>query len=338
MWLLLAAAALLSIICCFNGYVVYRKQQSRFRSQRPLDLQHTVKQWSESTHGQLLLLSLVLAICVYAAFDVSMQKQPVVLLSFLVITLCSMTGFLSYRYLAYARTPGNDLVSATTQRARILAKSYSLKWYDEWQLHASYLTDTLVILVGLASFLQAIRSFSASTQLIITGCVAMPLCSLSGFLAYVYVHRKQQPVPQSELIKQDKQKTTAGLGVLVAFTVGYIGLKSSIGIPLLVACFALPVCCIAGFAMFRYQLYQHSAHSNPPPWQQQPQEQQQQHVAQNSFSDPHDFYNAGPTDVEHQPQQSQQLQQPQDTTAVEQGKQQEPTFADHAASTEVMLT
>lgn len=189
-----------------------------------------------------------------------------------------MAGFISYRYLAYTRTRGTDMISATTHKARTLAKSYSTRGYDEWQLHASYLTDTLVLLVGLASFQQAIHSFSASTQLIITGCLAMPLCSLSGFLAYVYFHRKQQPAPQSELIKQNKQKAAAGVGVLVAFTIGYIGLKSSIGIPLLIACFALPVCCIAGFAMFQYQLYQHIAINTPQPAQTLP-------ASDNTFSD-----------------------------------------------------
>ena len=281
MWLLLTAAGLLSVICCFNGYIVYRQQQTRFHSQRPLDLQHTVKQWSESSTGQALLLALVLAICVYAAFDEHMRNHPVVLLSFLVITTCSMGGFVSYRYLAYTRTHGTDIVSATTHKARILAKSYSIKWFDEWQLHASYLTDSLVILVGLASFQQAISSFSASTQLIITGCVAMPLCSLSGFLAYVYVHRKQQPVPQSDRNKQNKQQAAAGFAILVAFTIGYIGLKSSIGIPLLIACFALPICCVAGFAMFQYQLYTLAAQSTIS----QPRQPHQQLVNADDFDD-----------------------------------------------------
>lgn len=259
MWLLLTTAGSLSVICCLNGYLVYRQQHTKFHSQRPLDLHRTVKQWTESTTGQLLLLSLMLAIWLYAAFDSHAQAHPAILLPFLVITSCSMGGIVAYRYLAYVRTHSQDIASAK-QKARTLAKSYSLQWYDQWQQHMSSVTNILVVLVGLASFQQAMHTLCVSTQLIITTCLALPLCSLGGFLAYMKV-QQQQPLKHSELIKQNKQKASAGLGILAAFSIGYYGLKSGSSIPVLIACFALPLCCLAGFAMFQYQSYSKAASS-----------------------------------------------------------------------------
>ena len=45
-----------------------------------------------------------------------------------------------------------------------------------------------------------------------------------------------------------------------------------VGMPVMVACFALPICCLAGFWMYQYQLYLHPAQSTPfsPKQTQQP--------------------------------------------------------------------
>ena len=113
MWLLLPAAGLLSIICCLNGFLVYRKlcdkagdtrqQQARSLKRQSSDLALTVKQWTESSAGQLVVASTVVAVCIYIASDTRMRARPEVLFPFLVISLCSIGGFVTYRYLAFVK-------------------------------------------------------------------------------------------------------------------------------------------------------------------------------------------------------------------------------------------
>lgn len=282
MWLLLPAAGLLAVICCLNGYLVYRKlcdkavnaekQQSRSLKRQQSDLVLTVKQWTESSAGQLIVAATVVAVCIYICLDPRMRAHPEVLLPFLVTTVCSIGGFVTYRYLAYIKMrqipethqpqSQNKLQSdsAADFSSRSKSSSGTLKWYDNWQKQSSRITTLLVFSVGLASFQQSIKAFSAGAQLMITSCLAIPLCSLAGFMMYLS-RKPHQQTSSAEELQQNKQKLAAGLGMLLAFTAGFFGLKSSVGIPvILVACFLLPICCLAGFWMYRYQLY-----LNPPP-------------------------------------------------------------------------
>lgn len=294
MWLLLPAAGLLAVICCLNGYLVYRKlcdkeaaagqQQSRSLKRQTSDLALTVKvsvqQWTESSAGQLIVASTVVAVCMYIGLDTRMRAHPEVLLPFLVISMCSLGGFVTYRYLAWAKmcqgpeTPqlqpqiklqGDSAADFSSNNSR------SIKWYDDWQKQSSRITPVLVFSVGLASFQQSIKASSAGTQLIITSCLAIPLCSLAGFMMYLS-SRPHQETSSVEELQQNKQKLAAGLGMLLAFTAGFMGLKASMGVPvILIACFLLPLCCLAGFWMYQYQLYLNPPQSTPTfPQQYQP--------------------------------------------------------------------
>ena len=109
MWLLMPAAGLLAVICCLNGYIVYRRicdntanadQQYHHRSlkRQSSDLVHSVKEWTESSTGQVLVAGVVIVVCLYIALDSRMRAHPEVLLPFLVISLCSIGGFLTYRF------------------------------------------------------------------------------------------------------------------------------------------------------------------------------------------------------------------------------------------------
>lgn len=280
MWVLLPAAGLLAVICCFNGYLVYRKlcdneesinQQSRSLKRQSSDLVLTIKQWTESSAGQLMAAATVIAVCVYLCFDVRMRAHPEVLLPFLVVSVCSIGGFVTYRYLAYAKLqqgpesigPEPPIKLQGDSAADLSHKSRSSKWYDDWQKQSSRTTTLLVVSVGLASFQQAIKPFSAGTQLMITSCLAIPLCSLAGFLMYLS-NRPHKESSSAEELQHYKQKLAAGLGMLLAFTAGFLGLRSSMGMPvLLVACFVLPLCCLAGFGVYQYQLYLHPTQSMP---------------------------------------------------------------------------
>ena len=285
MWLLLPAAGLLAVVCCLNGYLVYRKlcdkeaaagqQQSRSLKRQTSDLALTVKvsvqQWTESSTGQLMVASTVLAVCLYICLDTRMRAHPEVLLPFLVIYVCSLGGFVTYRYLAWAKMrQGPETPQLQPQiklqgdsAADFSSSSRGIKWYDDWQKQSSRITPVLVFSVGLASFQQSIKAFSAGTQLIITSCLAIPLCSLAGFMMYLS-SRPHQETSSAEELQQNKQKLAAGLGMLLAFTAGFMGLKSSMGVPvILVACFLLPVCCLAGFWMYQYQLYLNPPQSTP---------------------------------------------------------------------------
>lgn len=290
MWLLLPAAGLLAVICCLNGYLVYRKlcdneaaidqQQSRSLKRQSSDLVLTVKQWTESSAGQLMAAATVVAVCIYICFDVRMQAHPEILLPFLVISVCSIGGFITYRYLVYAKLhQGPESIELEPQvklqgdsAADLSNKSISSKWHDDWQKQSSRITTLLVVSVGLASFQQAIKPFSAGTQLMITSCMVIPLCSLAGFMMYLSTRPHKETSSAAEL-QQYKLKLAAGLGMLLAFTAGFLGLRSSMGVPvLLVACFVLPLCCLAGFGVYQYQLYLHPTQSVPssPDQTQQP--------------------------------------------------------------------
>ena len=280
MWLLLPAAGFLAVICCLNGYLVYRKlcdneatsgqQQLRSLKRQSSDLVATVKQWTESSAGQLMVAATVVAVCIYICFDNRMQAHPEVLLPFLVITVCSIGGFVTYRYLAYAKM---QQVPETTERQQqmrphgdsatdIGSSNSRSMWYDDWQKQSCRITTLLVVLVGLASFQQTIKTFTAGTQLMITSCLVIPLCSLAGFIMYLS-NKPHEKTSSAEELQQSKQKLAAGLGMLLAFTAGFLGLKSSMGVPvILVACFVLPLCCLAGFWMYQYQLYLHPTQSN----------------------------------------------------------------------------
>ena len=278
MWLILPAAGLLAVICCLNGYLVYRKlcdneaalDQQQFRSlkRQSSDLVLTVKQWTESSAGQLMAAATVVAACIYICFDVRMQAHPEILLPFLVISVCSIGGFVTYRYLVYAKLhQGPESVQPELQIERQVDsaadKRISSKWYDDWQKQSSRVTTLLVVSIGLASFQQAIKPFSAGAQLMITSCMAIPLCSLAGFMMYLS-NRPHKETSSAEELQQYKLKLAAGLGMLLAFTAGFSGLKSSMGVPvLLVACFVLPLCCLAGFGVYQYQLYLHPTRSMP---------------------------------------------------------------------------
>lgn len=281
MWLLLPAAGLLAVICCLNGYLVYKKlcdneaagdqQNSRSLTRQSSDLVLIVKQWTESSAGQLMAAATVIAVCIYICCDVRMRAHPEVLLPFLVVSVCSIGGFVTYRYLAYAKLhqgPESQEAEPQTQShcdsaADLSSRSNPVKWYDDWQKQSSRITTLLVVLVGLASFQQAIQPFSAGTQLMLTSCLAIPLCSLAGFMMYLS-NRPHQETSSAEELQQYKQKLAAGLGMLLAFTAGFLGLRSSMAMPvLLVACFVLPLCCLAGFGVYQYQLYLHSTQSMP---------------------------------------------------------------------------
>ena len=290
MLLLLPAAGLLAVICCLNGYLVYRQlcdkdysarqQQSRSlkrqSSEMALTVKASVKQWTESSANQLMVAATVVAVCIYICLDTRIRAHPEVLFPFLVISTCSIGGFVTYRYLAWAKvrrppeTPQlqpeiklqGDSAADFINDSRSSASS---KWYDNWQKQSSRVTTVLIFSVGLASFQQSIKAFSAGTQLMITSCLAMPLCSLAGFLMYL-ASRPHQERPSAEELHVQKQKLAAGLGMLLAFTAGFLGLKSSVGVPvILIACFLLPLCCLAGFFMYQYQLY-----LNPPQYPQGP--------------------------------------------------------------------
>ena len=290
MWLLLPAAGLLAVICCLNGYLVYRKlcdneaamDQQQTRKRQSSGLISTVKHWTESSSGQLMAAATVVAVCIYICFDARMWAHPEILFPFLVISVCSIGGFVTYRYLAYAKLhPGTESVEPEPQiqlqgdSAADLnnksSSSSSSKWYDDWQKQSSRITTLLVVSVGLASFQQAIKLFSAGTQLMITSCLAIPLCSLAGFIMYLS-NRPHEETSSAEELQQYKQKLAAGLGMLLAFSAGFLGLRSSMAMPvLLVACFVLPLCCLAGFAVYQYQLYLHPTqflHSSPDQTQQ----------------------------------------------------------------------
>lgn len=282
MWLLLPAAGSLAVVCCLNGYLVYRKlcdneataDKKQFQSlkRQSSDLVLTVKQWTESSAGQLIVAATVVAVCIYICLDVRMQAHPEVLFPFLVISVCSIGGFVTYRYLAYVKlnqeTPESvnpqpqsspQVDSATDSNS---GSSSSGNWYDDWHKQSSRITMILVVLVGLASFQQAIKPLSAGTQLMITSCLAIPLCSLAGFIMYLS-NRPQEKTSSAAELQQNKQKLAAGLGMLLAFTAGFLGIRSSMGLPVMVACFALPLCCLAGFYMYRYQLYLHPTQPIP---------------------------------------------------------------------------
>lgn len=281
MWLLLPAAGLLAVICCLNGYLVYKKlcdneasvdqQNHRSLNRQSSDLVLTVKQWTESSAGQLMAAATVIAVCIYICFDVRMWAHPEVLLPFLVVSVCSIGGFVTYRYLAFAKLhQGPESQEPEPQNqphgdsaADLSSRSSHVKWYDDWQKQSSRFTTLLVVLVGLASFQQAIQPFSAGTQLMITSCLAIPLCSLAGFMMYLS-NRPHKETSSAEELQQYEQKLAAGLGMLLAFTAGFLGLRSSMAMPvLLVACFVLPLCCLAGFGVYQYQLYLHPTQSMP---------------------------------------------------------------------------
>ena len=280
MWLLLPAAGLLAVICCLNGYLVYRKlcdnetaidqQQSRSYKRQSSELVSTVKHWTESSTGQLMAAATVAAVCIYISFDIRMRPHLVILFPFMVIYVCSIGGFVTYRYLAYAKLQGPESIESEPQIklhgdsvADLSNRSSSSKWYDDWQKQSSRITTLLVVIVGLASFQQSIKPFSAGTQLMITSCLAIPLCSLAGFMMYLS-NRPHEDTSSAEELQQYKQKLAAGLGMLLAFTAGFLGIKSSMGMPvLLVACFVLPLCCLAGFGVYQYQLYLHPTQPGP---------------------------------------------------------------------------
>ena len=296
MWLLLPAAGCLAVVCCLNGYLVYRKlcdnevtaDKHQFRSvkRQSSDLVLTVKQWTESSAGQLIVAATVVAVCIYICLDVRMRAHPEVLLPFMVISVCSI-GFVTYRYLAYAkinqtqervqphppssapRESEGDVDSKTGSSSSSI--SSGSRWYDDWHKESSRITMILVIFVGLTSFQQAIKAFNTGTQLMITSCLAIPLCSLAGFLMYLS-NRPQARTSSAADLQQNKQKLAAALGMLLAFTAGFLGIRSSMGMPIMVACFALPLCCLAGFWMYQYQLYLHPGQSTPasPEQTQQP--------------------------------------------------------------------
>ena len=291
MWLLVPAAGLLALISCLNGYLVYRKicdntaaaerhQLHRSTKRQSSDLVLTVKQWTESSAGQLMVASTIVAVCLYISLDTRMQAHPEVLLPFLVISLCSVGGFLTYRFLAHAKMlesrsagPAQQQQQPQQQQQQQQRHSFSygdsaaefvrVKWYDSWQRHSSRATTLLVVAVGLASFHQSIKAFSAGTQLIITSTLAIPSCCLAGFMMYIS-SLPQQTASSAEQMQQNNQKLLAGLGMLLAFTAGFLGLSSSMPV-ISIACFALPLCCLAGFWMYRYQLYctSHPAPSSP---------------------------------------------------------------------------
>lgn len=285
MWLLLPAAGSLAVVCCLNGYLVYRKlcdkeatadnEQFRNLKRQSSDLVLTVKQWTESSAGQVIVAATVVAVCIYICLDVRMRTHPEVLFPFLVISVCSIGGFVTYRCLAYAKltqTPENvqpqpQISAQGDSKADVSSNidgSSSARWYDDWHKQSSRITMILVVSVGLASFQQAIKTFDAGTQLMITSCLAIPLCSLAGFIMYLS-NRPHARTSSAEELQQNKQKLAAGLGMLLAFTAGFLGIRSSIGMPVMVACFALPLCCLAGFWMYQYQLYLHPTQSNPAP-------------------------------------------------------------------------
>ena len=287
MWLLMPAAGLLAVICCLNGYLVYRRicdktaaaeQQQRHRNMKrqSSDLVLTVKQWTESSTGQLLVAVTVVAVCLYTALDTRMRAHPEVLLPFLVISLCSIGGFLAYRYLACAKmrqSSNEELTSQHQQQQRAKFQGDSaadfakVKWYDSWQKQSSRITTLLVFAVGLASFQHSIKSFSTGTQLMLTSSLLIPVCCLAGFMMYLS-SLPEREATSAEQLQQNNQKLAAGLGMLLAFSAGFVGLKSSSGVPVLpIACFALPLCCLAGFWMYRYQLYCNPQTTQPSPQQ-----------------------------------------------------------------------
>ena len=200
-----------------------------------------------------------------------MWARPELLLPFLVTTLCSLGGFLTYRYLAFAKmrqaeTPiGQQSPPPFTQYGDSAAEFVKVQWYSSWQKYSNRLTTMLVVSVGLASFQQAIKDFSAGTQLMICSTLAIPVCSLPGFMMYVS-SLPQRDLSATQQLQQNNQKLAAGLGMLLAFTAGFLGLKSSSSMPVLpIACFGIPLCCLAGFFMYRFQLYlnQPSAPNSP---------------------------------------------------------------------------
>ncbi|DBA74771.1 TPA: hypothetical protein ACH3X2_009294 [Trebouxia sp. C0005] len=274
MWLLMPAAGLLAIICCLNGYIVYRRicdktsnadQQYQRRSlkRQSSDLVYSMKEWTESSTGQVLVAGVVIVVCLYIALDSRMRARPEVLLPFLVISLCSIGGFLTYRFLACAKMrqslADEQLQHQQQQRDKFQGDSAAEftkpKWYDSWQKQSNKITTVLVFAVGLASFQQAIKSFSAGTQLMLTSSLIIPVCCLAGFMMYLS-SLPDSEATSAEQLQQNKLKLAAGLGMLLAFTAGFLGLKSNTSGPVLpVACFGLPLCCLAGFWMYRYQLY-----------------------------------------------------------------------------------
>ena len=271
------AAGLLAVICCLNGYIVYRRicdktsnadQQYQHRSlkRQSSDLVHSVKEWTESATGQVLVAGVVIVVCLYIALDSRMRAHPEVLLPFLVISLCSIGGFLTYRFLACAKLR-QSLADEQLQHQQYqqqqrnrfqgdsAAEFTKPKWYDSWQKQSNKITTVLVFAVGLASFQQSIKSFSAGTQLMLTSSLIIPVCCLAGFMMYLS-SLPDSEATSAEQLQQNKHKLAAGLGMLLAFTAGYLGLKSNTSGPVLpVACFGLPLCCLAGFWMYRYQLY-----------------------------------------------------------------------------------
>lgn len=279
------AAGLLAVICCLNGYIVYRRicdktanedQQYHHKSlkRQSSDLVHSVKEWTESSTGQVLVAGIVIVVCLYIALDSRMRAHPEVLLPFLVISLCSIGGFLTYRFLACAKMrqslAGEQLQHQQQQKNKFQGDSAAeftkVKWYDSWQKQSNKITTVLVFAVGLASFQHSIKSFSAGTQLMLTSSLIIPVCCLAGFMLYLS-SLPDSEATSAEQLQQNKHKLAAGLGMLLAFTAGFLGLKSNTSGPVLpVACFGLPLCCLAGFWMYRYQLYcQPKAPQGSPP-------------------------------------------------------------------------
>jgi len=203
-----------------------------------------------------------------------MRAHPEVLLPFLVISLCSIGGFLTYRFLACAKMrqslAGEQLQHQQQQKNKFQGDSAAeftkVKWYDSWQKQSNKITTVLVFAVGLASFQHSIKSFSAGTQLMLTSSLIIPVCCLAGFMLYLS-SLPDSEATSAEQLQQNKHKLAAGLGMLLAFTAGFLGLKSNTSGPVLpVACFGLPLCCLAGFWMYRYQLYcQPKAPQGSPP-------------------------------------------------------------------------
>lgn len=309
MWLLMPAAGLLAVISCLNGYLVYRRicdqaatpgqQYQSYRSlkRQSSDLVHTVKEWTETSAGQLLVAGTVVIVCLYIALDPRMRAHPQVLLPFLVISLCSIGGFLTYRFLACAKMQ-QSLADEQNQWQRQQQEQQKFKfqgdsaadftkvhWYDSWQKQSTKITTILVFAVGLASFQQSVKSFSTGTQLMLTSSLVIPVCCLAGFMMYLS-SLPEQEATSAEQLQQTKQKLAAGLGMLLAFTAGFLGLKSSSSIPVLpIACFALPICCLAGFWMYRYQLYCHPESPQSSPQQSAQSSPQQAQVGTVSYTD-----------------------------------------------------